>query len=254
WLMLIKEIFSFNIYRKLSLKFDLNDTLVLGADHIYGARYFLRKHKFYLLEDGTANYSKSAYIRSWKNKLFSLPKFGMYYNVKKIYLTKDVNDNMPECVKNKVEKIDIIALWNSLSELEKQEILDIFNITTHKLNSLKKRKYILFTQPLSEDGVITEEEKISIYRKIIIEYGENNIIIKPHPREKTDYSSYFAKVKVFSKEIPAEFLNLLGINFEKVITLFSTAVFDYPREKIDFYGTSVHPKILERFGNIKYNS
>ncbi|WP_303013215.1 glycosyltransferase family 52, partial [Rodentibacter pneumotropicus] len=56
--------------------------VVYGADHIVGAKFFLKRFPFYVIEDGRANYISSNYIRSFRNKLFSIPSFGMHKTVK----------------------------------------------------------------------------------------------------------------------------------------------------------------------------
>ena len=38
----------------------------------------------------------------------------------------------------------------------------------------------------------TEEEQMNVYRKIVSHYGEDNVVIKPHPRDKCDYKSFFS--------------------------------------------------------------
>ncbi|HHF2150488.1 TPA: glycosyltransferase family 52, partial [Haemophilus influenzae] len=62
----------------------------------------------------------------------------------------------------------------------------------------------------------------------------------------------FPNIEVFSENYPSEILDVLGIRFEKVVTIFSTAVYVYPKEDIIFYGTKIHPKLLSRFGRIEY--
>lgn len=232
-------------------KFKLNQKCVVyGADHLSGAKFFLRKYPFFLIEDGTANYDPKTYKRSWKNKLFSIPTFGVYKNVKKIYLTQ--KENIPEIIKHKVEIIDIKALWESKSSQEKEYILSFFNMDSTNLEKLKQRKVILFTQPLSEDGILTESEKVELYSKVINNYSFEELVIKPHPREKTDYAKHFSDICLFKENCPSELLELLGIDFERVVTLFSTAALQYPESKVDFYGASCHPKLKEKFGNIDF--
>ena len=42
----------------------------------------------------------------------------------------------------------------------------------------------------------------------------------------------------------------MGIKLERVVTLFSTAVFGFGKDvAIDFYGTEVDDKLFERFGS-----
>ncbi|OOF36525.1 glycosyltransferase family 52 [Rodentibacter heidelbergensis] len=231
-------------------KLNKEEVICYGADHILGSAFFLKRYKFYLIEDGTENYQLKNYERSWKNKLCSLPKFGMHKNVVKIYLTK--KENVPDCIKDKVEFINIKELWNKKTEDEKNKIFHLLNVDKYKLNQLNGKSTVLFTQPLSEDNILSESEKISLYKDIISKYEPSKLVIKPHPREKTDYSKYFPEITVFNETYPSEILDVLGVNFDKAVTLFSTAVFSYSKENVDFYGTKIHPKLLARFGNIEY--
>ena len=115
-------------------------------------------------------------------------------------------------------------------------------------------KILLLTQPLSEDGIVSEEEKIKMYENILIEKNIKEIYIKLHPRERTDYVKNFKNIKVniIKKDFPAEILFLLNINFNKVITLFSTAALNFKgKSEIEFIGTKDYPKLIERFGIIE---
>lgn len=109
------------------------------------------------------------------------------------------------------------------------------------------------TQPLSEDEIITEEEKIKIYREIIEKQNGRKIYIKAHPREKTNYGDIFKElnIKIIENGFPIELLLLLNINFSKVITLFSTGALNFKgRSEVEFIGTEKYPKLYERFGKI----
>ena len=55
-------------------------------------------------------------------------------------------------------------------------------------------KVILLTQPYAIDGHMTEEEQMNVYRKIVSHYGEDNVVIKPHPRDKCDYKVFFFRM------------------------------------------------------------
>lgn len=246
---LVKKSIKYYFYFKiLSIKYNLKNLIVYGCDHIIGAKFFLKRNKFILLEDGTQNYEKNTYKRSLKNRLFSIPVFGVYKNVEKIYLTGLAP--IPEEIKDKVEIINLKELWNKKSKVEKEEILSIFGFNNEIINNLKGKNKILYTQPLSEDGVISEEEKIELYRQIIKNYDEKELIIKKHPREKTDYKTIFDKVEVLNQSFPAELFDLLDIKFKKAITIFSTAALLDKEIEIDFYGTEIHPKLVKKFGRI----
>lgn len=221
---------------------------VYGADHIRGANFFLKRFDFYLIEDGTMNYIPKTYIRSIKNILFSKPKFGVYKNVKKIYLTGLAP--IPSKIEKKVEIINLNELWKNKTIREKEKILGIFGFNNKIIKSIKERSIILYTQPLSEDGVISEKEKIELYSKIILKYPKEKLILKTHPREITQYKKLFKDILILDQNFPSEILELLEIKFEKGVTLFSTAVLNAKVKEIDFYGTEVHIKLLEKFGRL----
>ena len=241
----IKLYFLFCILKR---KWNFNKKMdIFGADHINGSNYFLKRFNFYLLEDGTINYKAEVYIRSIKNILFSKPKFGVYKNVKKIYLTGLAP--IPSKIEKKVEIINLNKLWRNKTIKEKERILEIFGFNNKIIKSIEKRSLILYTQPLSEDGILTEKEKIELYYKIILKYPKEKLILKTHPREITKYENFFKGIEILKENFPAEIFSLLGIEFQKGITIFSTAVLDSAIKEIDFYGTEVHPKLYEKFGS-----
>ena len=258
--------FPFSIlYYDFYLKYKLNkivkekklDTnLIIGQDHIIGKDYFLN-YNYHLVEDGLGSYT-TFYIEQKRykkryvfNKILGRKSWnGTHENVKKIYFTRKDNIS-PEIVK-KAEFIDLKELWKNKTEKEKKEILNIFFFDINEMKKVEARKYILFTQPLSEDSIISEEEKIELYRRVLDNYNNKKVIIKTHPREKTDYTKIFKDVFILNNQFPAELLSILNIHFDKVITLFSTAVMIFEDKiDIDFYGTEVHPKLLERFGTME---
>lgn len=179
---------------------------------------------------------------------------GVSEKVEKIILTGILP--IPEVIKSKVEIINIEEKWNSLTKEKQREILSIFNIEIEELEVLKNsiNKVLLLTQPLSEDGIMSEEEKISIYKNILQERNIKEVYIKIHPRERTDYIKELQNIKVhiIKKDFPVEILFLLNVNFSKVITLFLTAALNFKgKGEIEFIGTKNYPKLLERFGRIE---
>lgn len=224
-----------------------------GQDNILLGNLCLN-NEFYLIEEGSMNYSffskKNSKLKKWIRKYILNQKeiMGQSDVVKKIYLTGLAP--IPEEIKDKVEIINLKELWDKKIEEEKKEILDIFGFNNLIIERLKNKKEILYTQPLSEDAVITEEEKIGIYTKVIKNYKKETLVIKQHPREKTDYKKIFPNIEILNQSFPAELFSLLDIKFEKAITLFSTAVLSNKNIEVDFYGTEVHPKILKRFGQM----
>lgn len=239
-------------------------------DHLRFSDFFLNNiENCYLLEDGFMNYNevllekenkkiiksnkflelKNIFLKKIKSNKKSL---GLSEEIKKIYLTGILP--IPNLIKNKVEIVNIEEKWNNLEEINKEEILSYFNISLKNMKILDniKDKILLITQPLSEDKFITEEEKIKLYKEILEKYNLKNVIIKPHPREKTDYKKIFNEVNVLEKNFPIEILSLLGINFYEVVTLFSTAALNLKgRSNINFIGTNNNIEIEKTFGKIE---
>lgn len=238
------------------------------------SQYFLNNFdsNFIVIEDGTANYSikdlEKFQERAKRRVNFSKKiKRNFVYGIKKIYPPLGVSEKVekiiltgilpiPEVIKSKVEIINIEEKWNSLTKEKQREILSIFNIEIEELEVLKNsiNKVLLLTQPLSEDGIMSEEEKISIYKNILQERNIKEVYIKIHPRERTDYIKELQNIKVhiIKKDFPVEILFLLNVNFSKVITLFSTAALNFKgKGEIEFIGIKNYPKLLERFGRIE---
>ena len=168
YLKIFNKIKYFIYFFILEIIYNLKNKLVYGNDHTTGAFYFLRKYTFIVIEDGLINYNKDIYIKNYckyRKYILSFPMFGQYKTVKKIYLTGLAP--IPEKIKSKVEIINLKELWNKKKINEQKEILNLFGFNPIIIKNIKNRKLILFTQPLSEDNLITEEEKIKIYSKII---------------------------------------------------------------------------------------
>lgn len=240
------------------------------------AQYFFNNYeaKFILVEDGTMNYNiqdlEKAIAKS-KIKLNFSKKLrkNFVYGVKKIYPSLGISEKIqkiiltgilpiPEIIKSKVELINLENKWKKLSKEKQEKILEIFNINLHEIKNLEnsKNKILLLTQPLSEDEIIDEKEKINMYKEILKEREIKEIFIKEHPREETNYIFEFKdiKVNIISKEFPIEVLLLLDIKFDKVITIFSTAALNFKeKSKIEFIGTKKYPKLKEKFGIIEIN-
>lgn len=94
---------------------------------------------------------------------------------------------------------------------------------------MKGKTTIIFTQPLSEDGLISEQEKIQYYKNTLksIPVPPDKIVIKTHPREGTNYKKIFPDIFIFNKNIPQEILNFCGVRFKQAYTISSTAAINF---------------------------
>lgn len=136
----------------------------------------------------------------------------------------------------KIEYMDLKALFQNLSHENKRRLMQIYQVESSVIQNLQNRKNFLITQPLSEDHVCTEAEKQELYRRILSNYEKGSVVLKPHPREKTNWQDVFPDMMIAPQHIPMQLLQLLMPKLEKVITFFSTAAFTAGNDKIiDFY-------------------
>lgn len=220
----------------------------LGQDHMYVTDLFWsRIDKFNVIEDGLGSYTLNLYRKERDGH--SLSK-----KIDKIYLTG--LSSIPKSIENKVDIIDLKKMWIQKSFEEKNKILDFFGLDKKNIEKLKNKKVIFFTQTISESGLLTLEEEIELYKKILRNYKDEDILIKIHPRDTKNYKKYFPKLDIDDTRIPFELYELLGMEFDTFATVFSSVVVTLKNsKKIDFYGTKAHYKLLDKLGNyeLKYN-
>lgn len=177
-------------------------------------------------------------------------KRGLSPKVEKIILSGLTK--VPEIISEKVEIIDFKKLWKKKTEIQKQKIYNFFGMETADIEKISRKKVIFLSQPLEEDESLTHEETVELYRKIFKNYNENDILFKLHPRGIFTYKNEFPQIEIFTSKIPFQIFEYMGVDFDTVATIYSTAVWDIKNaKKIDFFGTKVHPKLLAQFGNIE---
>ncbi len=234
---------------------DLRYAEIYGQDNLLITSPLIGGRKMAILEDGMMNYTykpvKIPYSRVRRilgGPLWGQNPLGYSDSVSKIFLTG--LSTIPDGIKNKVEIVNLKDLWDGCSVEIRKQILTVFGVNKSILDRFRPVKCILLTQPLSEDGVISEKEKIELYKQLI----NNEIVaIKPHPREKTNYKSFFPNIEILPSSLPFELLSLNDITFEKVKTLFSTAALSVPgNPEIHFMGTDVCPALVAKWGKITY--
>lgn len=199
-------------------------------------------------------YLKSQNIKPWKRKLRKLI-FGDFFR-NPVATSDSVNDvyvtapSYKPYLKGKNQVVvDMASEWNNSPEGKKQLILSIFDISNSDLEDIKKKKVMLLTQAFYDDKMVTEDEQIKIYRKILDNYDHNEVIIKAHPRDRLDYRKAFPDIMYFDKVVPLQFLSIIGIKFSHVATVSSSSALSFGDNiKIDWYGGGVHPAILKAEG------
>lgn len=227
--------------------------IFLFLDTTFYAKFLIKYYPtidITLVEDGEqiyANYHSN--YRDLVKKIFKLPLgYGRDKAVNSIEVQypNRINSNL----KNKTKLLNIISLQN----IHKKEINVIFSVFGFSLDVLKSKSFsILLTQPLSEDNFISEEEKVMLYKKIIVDYmkGES-IVIKVHPREKTDYKKLFSDCLIIPGYFPVELLNYAPVVINKGVTLFSSALNNLQKiENKLFLGIDYSSKVKSNFKKIR---
>ena len=214
---------------------------VYGQGHLTFSYPLYEFENSYIIEDGLGNYldlKQPTKINPILNKIanffgiyvFNLQEgFGTHENIKKVYLTKN---NFPLEIKNKVEVMDMDNLWDLKSSDEKKELLKLFNL--NNIDEFGDNLVLLLTEPFSEHNLLPFDEEIGIYKMFVSKYPD--IIIKPHPREKKDYSKLFPNIQVINVPFPVELLKYVGINIDKIVTICSTAALNLVNDcEIEIY-------------------
>jgi len=243
-------------FKPLTQYFNKNMSF-FGHDHLRHSFIFIVMGMT-LIEDGLKNYdgfhvSPIQSKRTLKEAIYdflniSYKTIGYDKRVKKIYLSGILP--APKELIHKVQYFKKEDFFESLATILNGALS--FQITTSGVS-------ILMTQPLSEDKILTEQEKLSIYRQIIINLG-CEVLIKPHPRDLSDYLNCFKdlNIKMLPKHTLAEAIVYNNTNnITSALTLFSTSNYNLKDIKgIDLVilGTTFNQKLMTRCGEIEINN
>lgn len=192
---------------------------------------------------------------SWIKRKLAILLFGEYYrhpvgtskSVTTIYTS--VPYNKPYHAGKRNVFINLKEAWESFTESKRKHILEIFNVDEECLKQLGSRRVILLTQPYAADGHMTEEEQVETYRMIAGSYGAENVIIKPHPRDKCDYKTNLPQVMTFDKIVPMQFLVLLGASFERIATINSSSALSFDAHvPVDWWAEKMDKNVVKDEG------
>lgn len=219
-----------------------------GQDHLFYSHLFM-VDGFTLLEDGLGNYQQAKHETLAKRIRFLLSghkEWGYGNKVKKIILTG--LNQIPDTIKYKTELVDLKKSWLECTDKKKEFINNFFFF--EQVSEKEEIDVLLLTQPFSEDGVLTENEKIELYKRISRMY-KGKFAIKPHPRELTDYSLHFNCI-VFDNKFPVQLLLYISTP-KKIVTCFSSISSEHFNVPVESYGTAMSEKLTNYYGEFKGN-
>ena len=249
--------FQYIKYLKYSLGKSYN--YIWGNDEFFFSSKY-RNQGIKLIEDGPFNKETKDFFKIRRNKqerLYLNYWFYWYFKdyipygydskVKQIYHTSSIKLNSE--IENKGVLIDLHKIWNSLHEGQKNKILMLFGIDVVNSRRLNKYSTVLVTQVLP----IPDEDKISIYEKMVEGIDMSQVLIKTHYAERTDYKKYFPEATVISMPIPMQLFDLLGYSPTKILTISSSAISPFVKPGVDitFLGTECDKRIEKIYGSVK---
>lgn len=125
----------------------------------------------------------------------------------------------------KIKVVDRMGQINAIPQVEKQKLCEMFldkeNIDYMRNNS---DAVMIMTCPLKK-GPMDYSLQISGVYKLMKLYPNAKYIIKPHPRDNTDYKSAFPGVIVLKNSFPSEVFGFLeGIAIDEVVSIGSTSI------------------------------
>lgn len=143
--------------------------------------------------------------------------------LKGIYVQKP--EMYPAIWKHKLIRLDVKKILSETNKEVKQTILDVFiGELAKKLKEGKNGIGIIYTQPLSEDGFISEEMKKDYFLQMVDYYGRGQpVFLKIHPRDLSNYQVP-DNCTVLPGFFPSELLNLLDLRFRFAVGICTSAV------------------------------
>lgn len=237
-------------FAKKSLNIDLSNfdnIYVFGEGRSFAPYLHNTGRKFILVEDAInyfqhrksddlieINRMKKPRKFYFVNKI--LDYIGIYYymggyssSIKMIEVNDKNNLVFSRCAAKKIIELNRNDLVNKLTLDEKNLIFKTF-MDAYDFNICSTSSCIVFTNPLVFDKLLENEHQAQmIYTNLIRKYcTQDNIYIKPHPRDIVDYS----KIKIEGKNIilinpfiPSEVFSLnRKFRFDKALAFSSTAI------------------------------
>lgn len=171
------------------------------------------------------------FLRYWH------PVFGYANCCKAIEVSS--SDNLPDQLpKDKLVVVDRNKMIRDLPITDIKVLCEIF-LGQYSLEYLKQKTnmIIIFTS-LYRRGRQYADEQIRICQKLMSKFKNYKFIIKPHPRDLTNYKEAFPDTIVLDRRFPSELLNYIdGIAVDYAISVCSTAVDTCNFAKITKYYT-----------------
>jgi hypothetical protein len=192
--------------------------------------YFLLRYKnnfFRMIEDGEGNYiSRIGRFQAFKRKYILNTVIGEGLDKQVREIEVQFPEKLGSRIIKKGKKLELKKMEHELSAAHLENILNIF-MGGVEITVEGKKKLLLITQPLSEDGHMSEAQKIKLYNTILKPFANDyTVFVKGHPRELTDYRGKLNyNFNMIPQGFPLEMFDLVkGIHFEIGVTVSSSSL------------------------------
>lgn len=206
----------------------------------------LFKLRIILIEHGDINYRNIADLKFYKGSFYAFIKVLL---MRQLYVGESsVFDEVylrelheaPLVLKNKARYLDLLYLSETLTIDERSIFNSIFLFDSDAYNSADfYDTVLLITQPFSELGIVSEEVKVAAYKNALVNI-KTPVIIKPHPKETTEYGLYFPDALILNSVTPLEVFYVNKVQFDKAITINSSAIRSVYCKKRIILGTEIY--------------
>lgn len=231
---------------------------VFAQDHLTYSGKILCRSRYTWLEDAPGSYRAMlgrvkpvrGFANLWEDFLYEGDLHGRLVGTGPQCVNRLVSrEEDVQAAEGRHERVDIRARWEALCPGRKKWMLDLFGVSEEMLRDFRARDTVIFTQPLMLDCGIGMDETLAIFGPLVERYGEENVLIKVHPRDFFDYAAIFPRARIARVIVPMQLLNFVLPPFKRAITVCSTAVIHLPPEtEVIWLGTRVNEKILNRYG------
>lgn len=229
------------IEKQFFINLNVYDEINIFHDNTWFAHYLKdKKIKYRLIEDALDSFkyiSKSNFSFMLNNSCMksALKKFFgigyVYCGYDNCTIEVEVNNkNNIEIARfagNKLVEIPRDAMFNALTPKDRNVLKSVFLKDMPEV--IPEKTVLLLTQPFCTDGILnSEEDQIKLYKQLVMEntsgISDEQLVIKPHPRDYTDYVPFFPAAVILNKNMPVEILGLKkNEKFSKILSIDSTS-------------------------------
>lgn len=204
-----------------------NEVEVFGQDFLPYTLEFL-DCKLTVIEDGFVSYLSSKECKELLpemcNALDNQICFAEDDSVHNVWFIRE--KAIPACYREKAVFVDLMKMWNAKTLQEKKEIYGAFSLDETILNELngENTKIIMATTDFVGNNLCDEDTQIQMFKELMKDYKEEEVIIKTHPNDIIDYGSIFPKAKILHGRFPMELLLFCDTTVEKIVGIQSNVL------------------------------